>query len=274
MAERPDVRARDIDRALTATTLDTAYADGQLTYDEHRLRTERARVAVTLSDLRRLASDLQQDVDLPEPPPRKAARPKYRVALAVVLLALVLLATGVVVFLATRDTQEQEDALATPRTALQGDVAPIVARPFVLDTAAGLDDFRARYVDRFGSDRVLEVYIDVGDARADVYRPALDGRRERVFVSGGFQVSRETYPPEETEVPFDWSLVDSAAVAGLMAAAPDAVGVPDAEVETVMITNDRAVPEVAVTAYDADRRGGRVVADFAGNIVSVSPYTP
>ena len=66
MAQRPDFRARDIDRALTATVLDSAYADGQLTFDEHRLRSERARVAITLRDLRRLVSDLQIDVDLPE----------------------------------------------------------------------------------------------------------------------------------------------------------------------------------------------------------------
>ena len=31
MAQRPDFRAREIDRALTATVLDSAYADGQLT---------------------------------------------------------------------------------------------------------------------------------------------------------------------------------------------------------------------------------------------------
>ena len=66
MAQRPDFRAREIDRALTATVLDSAYADGQLTFDEHRLRSERARVAITLRDLRRLVSDLQIDVDLPE----------------------------------------------------------------------------------------------------------------------------------------------------------------------------------------------------------------
>lgn len=158
---------------------------------------------------------------------------------------------------------------------LPDDVTPIVARPFVFDTAAGLDDFRARYVERFGSSQVLEVYLQVGDgARADVYRPAVDGRRERVFVSGGFQVGRETDPPEEDEAAFDWNLVNSAALAGLMAGAPDAVGVPDAVVDSVMITNDRAAPEIAITAYDANRRGGRIVAGFEGNVLSVSRYNP
>lgn len=282
MAQRPDVRARDIDRALATTALDNAYADGQLTFDEHRLRTERARVAATLSDLRRLVADLQIDVDLPEPAVRDAS-PRHRVLIA--LGSVVILAAGLAVFFATRNDD------ATPATApiatsvaptttfvpmdLPDNVTPIVAKPFVLDTPAGLDDLRARYIERFGTSEVLGVSIQPDDDnRADIYRISADGRRERVFVQGGFEVYGTTDLLDPTENPFDWTLVDSTVVAGLIAGAPDAVGVPDAVVDYVNIQNGRAGQRISVTATDPDRRGGNVEADFAGNIVRVNRYTP
>ncbi|MBW4779865.1 DUF1707 domain-containing protein [Rhodococcus fascians] len=279
MAPRPDFRARDIDRALTATVLDSAYADGQLTFDEHRLRSERARVAITLRDLRRLVSDLQIDVDLPEPPPR-TSEPKNRLLLA--LGSVVIVTVGLVVFLSTRTGEQPVPTAAvvaststrsvTPTVPmdLPVDVTPIVARPFVFDTAAGLDDFRERYVQRFGSSQVLEVFIQMDSNRADVYRPTAEGRRERVFVSGGFEVYHETDAPDAQEALFDWATIDSAVLAGLVAGTPEAVGVPDAAVEYVMITDSRGEQRISITAKNDDDQGGRVEADFAGNIVSVS----
>ncbi|MET0316349.1 MAG: hypothetical protein ABW188_05960, partial [Rhodococcus fascians] len=138
----------------------------------------------------------------------------------------------------------------------------------------GLEDFRNRYIERFGTTEVLELSIQVDDDnRADVYRVSADGRRERVFVAGGFEVYRTTDLLDPSEIPFDWTLVDSGVVAGLIAGAPAAVGVPDAVADWVTIDTDDGVPQIAVTAYDADRRGGRIVADLAGNIVRVSPYS-
>lgn len=277
MAQRPDFRAREIDRALTATVLDSAYADGQLTFDEHRLRSERARVAITLRDLRRLVSDLQIDIDLPEPPPR-TSEPKNRLVLA--LGSVVIVTVGLVVFLSTRTGEESVPAASvvasTTRSVaptvpmdLPVDVTPIVARPVVFDTAAGLDDFRERYVERFGSSQVIEVFVQMDDNRADVYRPTAEGRRERVFVSGGFEVYHETEPPDAQDALFDWATIDSAVLAGLVAGTPDAVGVPDAAVEYVMITDSRGEQRISITAHNDDDQGGRVEADFAGNIVSV-----
>lgn len=277
MTQRPDVRARDIDRAIAVTALDNAYADGQLTFDEHRLRVERARVATTLADLRRLMSDLQMDVDLPEPEPRSEP-PRGRVFLALGSVAVVV--AGLVVFLSTRDQDDPTPvvaAVATTTTAptvpmdLPADVTPIVARPFVFDTAEGLEDFRARYIERFGSSEVLEVSIQAdADNRADVYRISADGRRERVFVAGGFEVDSSTSLLDEVEKPFDWTIVDPAVVAGLIAGAPETVGVPGAEVEYVTIENAREGQQISITVSDADRRGGRIESDFAGVITRVS----
>ncbi|OZD07138.1 hypothetical protein CH275_08185 [Rhodococcus sp. 06-235-1A] len=279
MAQRPDFRAREIDRALTVTVLDTAYADGQLTFDEHRLRSERARVAVTLRDLRRLVSDLQIDIDLPEPAPR-TVEPKNRLVLA--LGSVVIVTVALVVFLATRNGEEPVPAAAvveaTTRSSvvptvsmdLPVDVTPIVARPFVFDTTAGLNDFRERYVQRFGSSQVLEVFIQLNNNRADVYRPTAEGRRERVLVAGGFEVGLDTEPPDTDDAMFDWATIDSAILAGLVAGTPEAIGVPDAAVEYVMITETRGNQRISISARNDDARGGRVEADFAGNIVSVS----
>lgn len=279
MARRPDFRAREIDRALAGTVLDSAYADGQLTFDEHRLRTDRARVAITLSDLRRLVSDLQVDMDLPEPAPR-TAEPKGRLLLA--LGSVVIVAVALVAFLTTNDKEEPVPVaavVASPTTSsgaptvpmeVPVGVTPIVARPFVFDTAAGLDDFRERYVQRFGSSEVLEVYIQFGDNRADVYRPSAQGRRERVFVSGGFEVNLDTDPADAYDALFDWRAIDSEVLAGLIASTPEAVGVPNAVVEYAMIDETRGNRRISVTAHDQDDNGGRIEADFAGNIVSVS----
>ncbi|WP_415971683.1 DUF1707 domain-containing protein [Rhodococcus sp. 077-4] len=279
MARRPDFRAREIDRALTATVLDTAYADGQLTFDEHRLRSERARVAVTLSDLRRLVSDLQIDIDLPEPAPR-TAEPKNRLLLA--LGSVMIVAVALVVFLSTRNGAEPVQAAAVVASTttssvaptvpmdLPVDVTPIVARPFVFDTAAGLDDFRDRYVQRFGSSQVLEVYIQLDNNRADVYRPTPESRRERVLIAGGFEVDLDTDAPDTDDALFDWATIDSAVLAGLVAGTPEAIGVPDAAVEYVMINESRGKQRISISARNEDAEGGRVEADFAGNIVSVS----
>jgi len=278
MDRRPDFRAREIDRALTATVLDTAYADGQLTFDEHRLRSERARVAVTLRDLRRLVSDLQVDIDLPEPAPR-TVEPKNRLLLA--LGSVVVVAVALVVFLTTRNGEEPVPAVAvvastttsrvvpTVTMDLPVDVTPIVARPFVFDTTAGLDDFRERYVERFGSSQVLEVFIQLNNNRADVYRPTAEGRRERVFVAGGFEVGLDTEAPDTDDATFDWATIDSAVLAGLVAGTPEAVGIPNSVVEYIMITETRGNQRISISTSNEDAQGGRVEADFAGNIVSV-----
>ena len=279
MDRRPDFRAREIDRALTATVLDTAYADGQLTFDEHRLRSERARVAVTLRDLRRLVSDLQIEIDLPEPAPR-TVEPKNRLLLA--LGSVVVVAVALVVFLTTRNGEEPVPAAAvvastttsrvvpTVTMDLPVDVTPIVARPFVFDTTAGLDDFRERYVERFGSSQVLEVFIQLNNNRADVYRPSAEGRRERVFVAGGFEVGLDTEAPDTDDATFDWATIDSAVLAGLVAGTPEAVGIPNSVVEYIMITETRGNQRISISTSNEDAQGGRVEADFAGNIVSVS----
>lgn len=283
VAKRGDMRARDIDRATTATALDEAYADGQLSFEEHRLRNERARGAVTLSELRRLLTDLQLDVDLPDPVVRRST-PKPRILLA--LGSVVIIAAGLSVFFATKGTGENVSTPAeTPSVAapveapvaaapVLADVTPIVARPFDFDTAEGLEDFRNRYVERFASADVVEVNLQPADGRADVYRLTEEGRVQRVMVSGGFEPQSDTKPLGEDQRVFDWAMLDSSVVAGVVAGAPQSIGAPDGVSKYVTIDADDDEQRISISVYVDDSSGGYVETDFAGNPISVNVHTP
>lgn len=272
MSGNASKRARDIDRATTATALDRAYSDGQMTYEEHRLRTEKARTAVTLSDLRALTDDLQSDVDLPEPPPRHY-EPKRRVLYA--LVAVVAVAVGLTVFLLDSRAEDEPILAAAPTTSLTSSstsapeipdgVTPIVARPFVFDTAAGLDDFRRQYVTRFGSAEVISVSIRLADQRADIYRFGADRAVEDVTVDGGFDPGLYSSPSLNDAATFDWTSVDHTLVANLLAGVPQSLGNPEAVVERLTIDN-RERPEIEFRTSDSS---GRIVYDFAGNTIGI-----
>ncbi|WP_245819709.1 DUF1707 SHOCT-like domain-containing protein [Rhodococcoides yunnanense] len=276
---RPDMRARDIDRARTASALDEAYADGQLSFDEHRLRNDRARGAVTLAELRALVTDLQLNVDLPDPEPR-SARPKPRVVLA--LGSVVIIAAGLAVFFAMNSHSEDlptpaptpSASVPTAAAPLLDDVVPIVARPFDFGTAEGLDDFRNRYIERFGDADVIEIDLQPADQRASIYRLDDDGRVQRVMVSGGFEPQSDTDVLDEDKRVFDWTLLDSTVVAGVVAGAPQSIGASDGVSKYVTIDDDAGEQRISISVYVDDSNGGYVETDFAGNPITVNAYTP
>ncbi|MBY6368360.1 DUF1707 SHOCT-like domain-containing protein [Rhodococcoides corynebacterioides] len=269
---RSSLRARDVDRAVTATALDRAYADGQLTFDEHRTRSASARSARTVGDLHALVSDLQSDVPLPEPEvPRRARRPWRRWPL-VAAVAVVVAAGG---WALARDPDPAPavptaDAPA-PAPDLPPDVSPIVAQPFAFDTAAGLADFRARWIERFGSAEIYSMYLDLGDRRASVTRPVADGRQQQVNVMGGFDPSDSTSEPSDSERTLDWTTLNVDALAGHLAGAPLSLGRPNGVVDTVNLRNF-GTPEIRLDVVDPRGEGvGTVVVDPAGAVLSVEP---
>ncbi|NEW46075.1 DUF1707 SHOCT-like domain-containing protein [Nocardia cyriacigeorgica] len=67
------MRARDLDRAHTASVLDAAYAEGQLGADEYHDRTAQARAAKTVGQLSALVDDLQTPSAAHMPGPRRFA---------------------------------------------------------------------------------------------------------------------------------------------------------------------------------------------------------
>jgi hypothetical protein len=271
MSDDPSKRARDIDRAVTATALDRAYSDGQLTFEEHRLRTERASAAVTLSDLRALTSDLQSAVDLPEPPPRHR-EPKHRTLLA--LTGVVVVSTGLTLFLLRLGSDDEPVVTAaapssispspTPVIAAADGVTPIVARPFVFDTTAGLDDFRDRFRQRFGSTEVIAVSIRLVDERADIYRFDASRAVENVSVYGGFEPSPYSSSSLNDAGTFDWMSIDHALVAGMLGGVGQTLENPNAVVESLTIDNQER-PEIEIRTTGS----GRVIFDFAGNPIAI-----
>lgn len=270
MSENASKRAREIDRATTATALDRAYSDGQMTYEEHRLRIERCRAAITLRDLRALTDDLQSDVDLPEPPPRHY-EPKRRVLYA--LLAVIVVAVGLTVFLLDSRAEDEPILAAAPTSSTSTPVpevevgegvTPIVARPFVFDTAAGLDDFRQQYIDRFGSSEIISVRIQMADQRADIYRFDADRAVEDVTVYGGFDPGPYSSSSLNDAATFDWMSLDHTLVANLLAGVPQSLQSPDAVVESLTVDNQEQ-PEIEFRTVSS----GRIVFDFAGNTVGI-----
>ncbi|WP_249359052.1 DUF1707 SHOCT-like domain-containing protein [Nocardia cyriacigeorgica] len=67
------MRARDLDRAHTASVLDAAYAEGQLGADEYHDRIAQARAAKTVGELSALVDDLQTPSSVPTAGPRSQA---------------------------------------------------------------------------------------------------------------------------------------------------------------------------------------------------------
>ncbi|KAA0023884.1 DUF1707 SHOCT-like domain-containing protein [Antrihabitans cavernicola] len=82
-SDRASVRANDLDRSMAATALDSAYADGELAYDEYQQRLTAAKNAATRGELIRLVGDLQVPHELPAlpqlQPPSAPAGSKTRV---------------------------------------------------------------------------------------------------------------------------------------------------------------------------------------------------
>lgn len=93
------------DRNAAVAALDDAYADGQLGYEEHASRVSAARAAKTLADLHALTSDLQHIIDMPEPEPvqPRVGRARAWVVLGVVAAAVV---AGVVLYAVSRGDGE------------------------------------------------------------------------------------------------------------------------------------------------------------------------
>jgi hypothetical protein len=264
-------RARDIDRALLVTALDNAYADGQLTFDEHRDRQERARAARTLGELHALAADLQADVALPEPKPAPRRSPTGPRRGSTLVGAAVV--TTVIVLAAVLGVVTAADRPAPPVPAVDTAAAPIVAEPFDFATADGLADFRTRFLDRFGDPTVSDVTIYPPDNRASLDRMVDGGRTRSVDVRGGFDESADTELLGSGYQPFDISQIDMGTLANAMAGAPAAVEVPGAAVTHVVVRN-MGSPEILVFASDADNRGGYVSTTFAGDVVRVAAYRP
>ncbi|WKW98628.1 DUF1707 domain-containing protein [Rhodococcus aetherivorans] len=269
----PRTRARDIDRALVCGRLDTAYADGQLDFGEHRDRTARAMSAKTLGELADLVRDLQppeDSGDLAAPP--SGRRPGLRRA-AAVTVAVAAAAAGAAVMLSDGDGPAPGPAAvreqpAAPVAVPDDGVDPIVGTPVRPLEPGGFEAVLAAVRDRFGNTVVYRLVLRPERAHIERALPDEPGRIATYTYAGGAlraqPVTVQRFPGYQD---FDLGAVDAGAVTARIAEAPALVGLPGGTVSHVSFAHD-GTP--AVTIYVESGDGTRYVKIlFDGGVLGV-----
>ncbi|MCX5044926.1 DUF1707 domain-containing protein [Aldersonia sp. NBC_00410] len=267
-------RARDLDRTTAIDALERAYADGQLGYDEHHDRTERARAAKSLGELHELISDLQLSTELPEPP---AVRRSSRRGGWVVVGLLVALATiTVLIWSVVHDDEPAAPAAATqptpPPAPIPTDVVPIVAPPSVFDTAAGIRSFIDEYRARFGDTIAVDASLYPGGKYAIVTRVIAPDREQSFIYRGGFEESGPPSTRRPDDPTIDLAALNVDAIVGLMAQLPQLIGVADATISHASLEAESTGPHISIYAGNEAGEGGFVDAGFDGGVLRVYPY--
>lgn len=272
MARRhtPQTRARDSDRAHTCARLDAAYADGQLTGEEHRDLLARARSAKTLRELAELVSDLQPDAT---PGPAEPAPGARRLRITVACVSLVAVAAIVWLVLPSRDTPPTAPP-TTPTTAPEPAAAgtdtpaaidPIVVEPVYPLRPGGIGAVIDAYRSTFGDTLVQRLGLYDDHAFAERALPDAPDRIADYSFRGGFQRSSESTSsrmPGHSDV--DLAVLDVAAIEDLVQRAPALADHPDGTVSHVLIDNDGTV---TVAVYVTE--GGYVRATADGTVLRV-----
>ncbi|AWH01383.1 DUF1707 SHOCT-like domain-containing protein [Rhodococcus ruber] len=249
----PRTRARDIDRAQACGRLDTAYADGQLDFGEHRDRTARAMSAKTLGEL----ADLVRDLQPPENPavPSSARRPGLRriVAVAVAVAAAV---AGAVLLLSAGPAPEPAAVREQPAApvAVPGDgVDPIVVTPVRPLEPGGFEGVLASVRDRFGDTVVYRLVLRPDRAHIERALPDDPGRIATYSYAGG---ALRAQPVTTQRLPgyrdVDLGGVDPGALTTRIAEAPALVGLPDGAVSHVSFAHD-GTPTANIYVDSGDR---------------------
>ncbi len=278
------MRARDIDRATAATALDNAYSDGQLSFDEHEARVARARSAKTLGELQAAVADLQAPVDLPDPPtPRAPSRGATvpillgaAVLVGVVAAALLVMKSGATEghpssAVAAIPTTSAAVSTAAPTALPTSGVVPIVAPKVSFATADGIALFVDLYRAKFGDTIADDLTFYPNDDYAVSSRAVEPNRSQGFTFRGGFDPGSLSSRDPNTPV-LDIGTVDIARLVGLMAGAPQSVGVPDATLSHIMFEMEDGAPQLRIYVSTKANSGGFIEATFAGEITRVASY--
>ncbi|KAA0018474.1 DUF1707 SHOCT-like domain-containing protein [Antrihabitans cavernicola] len=273
----PRLRARDIDRATVASALDQAYADGQLSFDEHRARIATAQSAKTLGELHAMVADLQSPVDLPEPTPLPRPRRARWVVIAGATAAVAVIAIVVATMWPDATTVEAVDPAPTtiaPTNTVAvapAAVVPIVAPPVVLDSAEGvqrfIDQYRARFRDTVADQIVL--YPKSKPPYGYVTREVAPGTQQNYNFRGGFDLSGPQSARQPDVQAVDLATIDVQVLAATMGAAPAILGAPTGAISHVMIEND-GTPEMRFYVSDGVR-SGYLTTTFTGEQLALYP---
>ena len=256
-------RARDIDRSLTCTNLDYAYAEGQLDHSEHTARVAKAMAAKTLGELASLTDDLQLQpqprVDLRKPRPqvafvdriRRVDRKSWVIIAAIVAAIVAVIATVLVV----------QEALDSPD----------------LFTVDGFDtmvsDAREHFGDtRFDSANIFQDYAVLTRSKeGSPDRSVSYTYRHRDFD----EWTKGTRETEHTIV--DLADVNVAAVLALLDSAPKTLHVDDPTSRSITIGSvfGDYIPmfnqEVSISLSNEFNEHGKLDATLDGKVKKVTP---
>lgn len=263
---RRKLRARDSDRVETCGLLDAAHAQGQLTDGEHEDRTSRAMTAVTVDQLNTLVDDLQvpsKHVDWalarPDRRPREV-RPggtrRWTVAAGVVVVA-----AGI-------------GALAGSCSGGSGFASSRSIQ--TITTGDGIRHFIDDYHAHFGDTVADEVLLFPQSASVDRQSATDPTRYVDYTYDGEFDSFGSDSARDRDARTLDLGAVDVAALAPLVAGAPETLRIPDGEVSQVRFEfdmNDRITePVVRIYVDDEFERSAYMTVGFGGEVLEV--YIP
>lgn len=264
-------RAKDTDRQAVVDALSDAHASGQLTFDEYDERSRAASAAVTLEQLGRLTTDLQNPpaiaapgsagqrgpvvVDLAGLAAVSPAKTFTRAILAMAVLFAVVI--GVVAAVAA----------VAGGGSLSGDKPD-------LQHAAGFDAFVADVADEFGGTEVASAVIYPEYAVVYVPVPDHPGYERSYYYDGEFDEPGSATPRGSDDGLVDLAELDGAVAEQLIAEAPEPLGVPDPD--SVYLTleswGDPAQPAFQVYA-SGEFGSGYLVAAADGHLLDAYPVT-
>lgn len=277
------LRARDIDRATVASALDQAYADGQLSFEEHRDRIATARTAKTLGELHGMVADLQLSVDLPEPaPPPQPRRSRIFVIAGATAAVAVIGIVSAALLSGPDDAKAYDEPVAAsspaPTAAIVAppDVVPIVAEPVVLNTEQGLARFIEQYRTKFGdtmADRVV-LFPTSKPPYGSITRQGEPGLKQDYSFRGGFQRTGSSSVRDADAQAVDLATINLPVLAGTLAGAPQSVGLPGAQLSHLSINSWRGTPQIQIHVTDDAGRSGHLTTAFTGEQLELYPHVP
>lgn len=224
------LRARDVDRVWVMARLDEAFADGQLSADEHLDRLETARTAVRVHELDHVLRDLRLPAAPTARPRESRRRARIVIGLAAVAVAAVVVVLGVAFFSIEAIPDEAAPAgvaPAGPTAVVASETDRLVGGPVF--AAAGLDEVVRAIREKFGTTVIEGVHFYRDKAVASIPEATSPtGSAWYTYSLGGAFHEREVYGGQsvssDPNLRVDVAKLDTRRLAALIASAPERLG--------------------------------------------------
>ncbi|MCV7410367.1 hypothetical protein AWC05_21090 [Mycobacterium florentinum] len=263
-------RAKDTDRQETCAVLDNAFADGELSGEEHRERVSRATNAVTLGDLKLLVSDLQGST----PTRLRAAKSKAAPAVRARGIAIAALVVSVLFGMGLGwglygNTSSPLDFTSDPGAKPDGVAAVVLTPPKQLHSLGGLTGLLEQARKKFGD--TIGYRLLVYPTYASFYRPdPADDRRVLDYdYRGGWDDPTASPKTDAKSVAADLGKFDVKAAVGVLRGAPETLGIKPSEVKSTYLiiepAKDPTAPGTLTLSVYVSGEYGSGSIDFAGD---------